>query len=57
MNGLWPGIIDQAVPAHAGTAAFMGQLINFSKNVAIPGGLLFIVSAARQPSMVRLPHL
>ena len=37
----------------AGTPAFMGQLINFSKNVAICGGLLFIGATAEQPAWVR----
>lgn len=36
-----------------GTPAFMGQLINFSKNVAICGGLLFIGATAEQPAWVR----
>ncbi len=34
----------------AGTPQFMGQLINFSKNVAIWGGLIFISGTAAQPS-------
>ena len=33
----------------AGTPAFMGQLINFSKNMAIWGGLLFIAGTKDQP--------
>ena len=37
----------------AGTPAFMGQLINFSKNLAIWGGLLFIGATAEQPAWVR----
>jgi len=37
----------------ADTPAFMGQLINFSKNVAICGGLLFIGATAEQPAWVR----
>ena len=37
----------------AGTPAFMGQLINFSKNVAVCGGLLFIGATAEQPKWVR----
>ena len=37
----------------AGTPAFMGQLINFSKNVAICGGLLFIGATTQQPAWVR----
>ncbi len=36
----------------AGTPAFQGQLINFSKNVAIWGGLLFIAGSAGQPSLL-----
>jgi putative oxidoreductase len=36
----------------AGTPAFMGQLINFSKNLAIWGGLLFIAGSVRQPEVV-----
>jgi putative oxidoreductase len=41
----------------AGTPAFMGQLINFSKNVAICGGLLFIGANSIQPVMSRLRKL
>jgi len=33
----------------AGTPAFQSQLINFSKNAAIWGGLLFIGATQRQP--------
>ena len=33
----------------AGTPAFQGQLINFCKNLAICGGLLFIAASADQP--------
>jgi putative oxidoreductase len=33
----------------AGTPAFMSQLINFSKNMAIWGGLLFIAGSGCQP--------
>jgi len=36
----------------AGTPAFMGQLINFSKNTAICGGLLFIGFTASQPVLM-----
>jgi len=36
----------------AGTPAFMGQLINFSKNMAICAGLLFIASNPLQPTLV-----
>jgi putative oxidoreductase len=37
----------------AGTPAFQGQLINFSKNVAIWGGLLFISGSEEQPSLLQ----
>src|SRR5580700_11247181 len=37
----------------AGTPAFMGQLINFSKNVAICGGLLLIGASSNQPVWAR----
>ena len=37
----------------AGTPAFMGQLINFSKNLAICGGLLFIGASSNQPVWAR----
>ena len=40
-----------------GTPAFMGQLINFSKNVAICGGLLFIGATSNQPMLSRLRRL
>jgi uncharacterized membrane protein YphA (DoxX/SURF4 family) len=33
----------------AGTPAFQGQLINFSKNMAVCGGLLFIAGLVGQP--------
>ena len=36
-----------------GTPAFQPQLINFSKNLAIWGGLLFIGATAEQPAWVR----
>ena len=36
-----------------GTPAFQQQLINFSKNLAIWGGLLFIGATAEQPAWVR----
>ena len=36
-----------------GTPAFQPQLINFSKNLAIWGGLLFIAATAEQPAWVR----
>ena len=35
----------------AGTPQFQGQLINFSKNVAILGGLIFIAGTSNQPSL------
>jgi putative oxidoreductase len=35
----------------AGTPALTGQLINFSKNTAICGGLLFIGVTASQPAL------
>jgi putative oxidoreductase len=37
----------------AGTPAFMGQLVNFSKNFAILGGLLFVASTQSQPALSR----
>ena len=37
-----------------GTAAFQSQLINFSKNVAIWGGLLFIAGDRAQPALMNL---
>ena len=37
----------------AGTPAFMGQLINFSKNLAILGGLLFVASTQTQVALIR----
>jgi len=36
----------------AGTPAFQGQLINFSKNVAMWGGLFFIAGSSLQTSLV-----
>jgi putative oxidoreductase len=39
-----------------GTPTFMGQLINFSKNTAMCGGLLFVAATAAQPAMMRLGH-
>jgi uncharacterized membrane protein YphA (DoxX/SURF4 family) len=35
----------------AGTSAFMGQLINFSKNLAILGSLFFVASTQSQPAL------
>lgn len=36
----------------AGTPQFQGQLINFCKNVAIWGGLIFISATANQPTLL-----
>jgi len=36
----------------AGTHAFQGQLINFSKNLAIWGGLAFIAASSEQPTLL-----
>ena len=36
----------------AGTPHFQGQLINFCKNAAILGGLLFIAGSTNQPSLL-----
>jgi putative oxidoreductase len=36
----------------AGTPQFQGQLINFSKNAAIWGGLIFIAGTSDQPSFL-----
>jgi putative oxidoreductase len=36
----------------AGTPAFQGQLINFSKNMAIWGGLIFIAASPGQPTLI-----
>lgn len=41
----------------AGTPAYMGQLVNFSKNLAICGGLLFIAASQRQPVWTGLKKL
>lgn len=63
--GIWPRLSAMAlflflIPATfvshsfwlaAGTPAFQGQLINFCKNVAILGGLLFIAAAPGQPRL------
>src|SRR6202167_3613311 len=35
-----------------GTPAFQGQLINFSKNMAIWGGLAFIAASSEQPTLL-----
>ena len=39
--------------ATAGTPVFVGQLINFLKNLAIMGGLLFVASTQSQPALIR----
>ena len=52
-------LIPATLVAHAfwlspgGTPEFTGQLINFSKNIAMMGGLLFIASTSTQPSLLR----
>jgi len=55
--GLFAFIVPATFVSHpfwlsAGTPSFQSQLINFFKNVAIWGCLLFICAAARQPSLV-----
>jgi len=60
--GLLSFLIPATLVSHsfwlsAGTPAFMGQLINFSKNVAICGGLLFIGATSNQPVLSRLSKL
>src|SRR5712692_11587544 len=39
--------------AAAGTPVFVGQLINFLKNLAMMGGLLFVASTQSQPALSR----
>ena len=39
--------------AAAGTPVFVGQLINFLKNLAMMGGLLFVGSTQSQPGLIR----
>ena len=39
--------------AAAGTPVFVGQLINFLKNLAMMGGLLFVASTQSQPASIR----
>ena len=39
----------------AGTAAFTSQLLNFFKNVAMMGGLLFIAATEAQPTLLPRP--
>src|SRR6202795_2784200 len=39
--------------AAAGTPVFVGQLINFLKNLAMMGGLLFVASAQSQSALSR----
>ena len=50
-------LISHSFWLSVGTPAFMGQLINFSKNVAICGGLLFIGATSNQPVLSRLKKL
>jgi hypothetical protein len=49
-------LISHSFWPSAGTAAFTGQVVDFSKNIAILGRLLFVISTAKQPSMVKLRH-
>jgi hypothetical protein len=44
--------ISHSVWLAAGTPAFQGQLINFPKNIAIWGGLLFIAGSVGQPCVL-----
>jgi uncharacterized membrane protein YphA (DoxX/SURF4 family) len=46
-------LVSHSLWLSAGTLAFMGQLINFSKNLAILGGLLFVASTQSQPALSR----
>jgi len=39
--------------AAAGTPVFVGQLINFLKNLAMMGGLLFVASTRSQSALIR----
>jgi len=39
--------------AAAGTPVFVGQLINFLKNLAMMGGLLFVASTQSQAALIR----
>jgi len=39
--------------AAPGTPVFVGQLINFLKNLAMMGGLLFVASTQSQPASIR----
>lgn len=55
---LFAFLIPATVVSHsfwlaAGTPAFQPQLINFSKNVAILGGLLFVAASSAQPALLR----
>jgi len=50
-------LISHSFWLSAGTPAFMAQLINFSKNVAICGGLLFVGATSNQPVLSRLRKL
>jgi uncharacterized membrane protein YphA (DoxX/SURF4 family) len=47
-------LVPHSFGLSAGTPAFMGQLINFSKNVAICEGLVFIGPSSDQPVWARL---
>ena len=47
-------LVGHAFWLAAGTPAFVGQLINFLKNLAIGGGLLFIAASSNQPVWARL---
>jgi uncharacterized membrane protein YphA (DoxX/SURF4 family) len=46
-------LVSHSLWVSAGTPAFIGQLINFSKNLAILGGLLFVASTQSQPALSR----
>jgi hypothetical protein len=39
-------------PVRAGTAAFTPELLNFLKNTAMMGGLLFIAATESQPTLL-----
>jgi putative oxidoreductase len=50
-------LVPATLTAHAfwaadGPQAFMGQLVNFLKNIAMMGGLLFIASTGGQPTVM-----
>ena len=46
-----PTFVSHSFWLAAGTPAFQGQLINFCKNTAILGGLLFIAATPGQPRL------